>query len=1330
MREAKRRKMGYWEPFNVWWREYVAQNDKRPKVHDMKKWYEANAERVWGGTGPTWDETKKHSKGMRRIEDISDYFRQYRRGRRKKAANGCSLDSDTTDSDAEELLERASTPDSENPTRSQARPTRKVPAGGGGGRGRGRPRQDASAAPVSGTGQEQPTVSGSSAQFPGAAQPQQQPQQQPLESGNGAPPTDAHTAMRPFALSIQLPRDEQKNHLQFQQYQQQQEMPAEEEVEDRLMQLAANGGAPQFPSPPAAQQQRASSSSFLNPMSHLRTASTVTLPPLHLVGSAQMPAVPAAAPPPLQPRVGLAPPLPPQQSQQQQQQADRLLGPTYIRTKREELEQPEQPHYPHPSYLNHPHNYQQQPTASKEEFTEAGSPPEIHPVPAPAPHYPTFFGMPVLGLPFFGGWRSRQQPPQPHHGHHPGHPAPHPPYPGHPPPPYMQRSLTMPRAWSQPPGAAAAAPRRMAPSASSSSWGMAAMTRMLSMPRTVNAPPPQQMPPQMPQHQQHPQQMPQQQQQAPQMQQPPQRSTQTPFAIRAGSAIFGSIVRGGSHPPPPPSSSMSPPMEPYMDPSAPPPDPYMNGSPAGAVPPQLPSSGSPPHPYASASSPPQSQSADSISHSAQQRGTNVAAAVAQPQPQSLLPGGPFMTAQPPQAPHLLDHPHHHQAVPQCQATAQQLQPQQQQQQQQQPAATPIPLTALGQPQHPPPVSVQQHEQQQHEQQQALPRGPPPEPFRVRTRVISLPRSYELPNDPELQRQLHMQPQPQPQGHDQSHGPVGADGGFGASAQETGGAAAGAGAGAGADLATILESGSGEAKARVDGGVPGPDAQAPPEPHGSGSLMGRIFTRGSTMQRLRELFWSWASSETDGAATAGQDAGALPASPLLWGRSNSNTRSAAAGSPRLPGAAPASPDNGPNPFRQQLQRLGSISSSWLLGKRSREETSLASQTSNVTPTSRKLQRGISGVFRPWVDSMMSFGSRRSGSLAGPAAATAAAAAAAAVAEVEAEERAAAGAMAVAAMAPAGGTGGAAAPGDVPAALPELMSCTSDADGERLLLDAIDSHILAALVEDPSVPPHQQQHQQQQQQQQLVAATAMAPAAMAPAAVSSDIQPFAGPMQPQQPQQAQQPPMGPMTAPMTASMAPAFGMPPPPQPPPPSAVLPQPLPQQQPLPTSCGALGCGALPYMPPPPPQHQPPSSTCATVRGPVITTGAPGPSGSRAPPRPQHTQPQPQPQPQAQFQNPQLQQLQADDWLPAQQLQLLQPQSSEICLQQQPPHAYQHQHQSMQGLPVGCNSLQPLPHQQQQEQQQADDGNGGGGTLLLRLSNSLTDYLKQALWGR
>lgn len=59
----------------------TARNRTSPQslLSKPRRWYDANAGIVWPwGQAPTLEQTKKHAKGMRRLEDIPAYFREYR----------------------------------------------------------------------------------------------------------------------------------------------------------------------------------------------------------------------------------------------------------------------------------------------------------------------------------------------------------------------------------------------------------------------------------------------------------------------------------------------------------------------------------------------------------------------------------------------------------------------------------------------------------------------------------------------------------------------------------------------------------------------------------------------------------------------------------------------------------------------------------------------------------------------------------------------------------------------------------------------------------------------------------------------------------------------------------------------------------------------------------------------------------------------------------------------------------------------------------------------------------------------------------------------------
>ncbi|GLI66203.1 hypothetical protein VaNZ11_009902 [Volvox africanus] len=1427
MRETKRRKMGYWEPFNVWWREYVAQHDKRPKVHEMKKWYEANAERVWGGTGPTWDETKKHSKGMRRIEDISDYFRQYRRGRRKRAA-GCSMDSDTSDSDADEIAERASTPDSEKQPRSQAKAARKGQTAVAVARGRGRPKQETAdfAGPVPSSGR--PSISGSSAQFPHQSLSQQQPPFGTLalpQVANG----HAHSAVTVGMPSV--PREEEENllhkeellqmHHHHHRHQQQQQQQQQQTQQQHLLQepqavsqlvpssVQCGGGEGPYPSTISAlQQQHVSSSSMHLGVQQLRTASTMHLPPgpqLRTPSTTMLPSDPAPPPPP---PMLLAPPPPQQQPQVMMGllPASRGVG-TYPSQPHEQHVHHHQHHHQHaqhddPEHMRqhqqqhsdplHPHYNPYQRDLLQEEYDDVASPPEPHPA---QPLYPKIFGMPVPGLPFFGGWRSRsgtipQNPP-------PGH-SNQPPYTGHPvaaaaaappPPAHLQRAMTTPRTWSQP-GAVAAPPpppRRMG------SWGM---MRMLSMPRGIPSaavaavpPPPmgQQMQPPAGQHPQHHHQQQRLPPAQPQPAAPRPMTSHTPFAMRASTAIFNGIApffRGSASPPPQPSSVPSQP-EPYLHPSAVlPAESYTTStSPAAAAaaapsysPPHLYVKTSPPQPYVQ-TSPPQEHLHDQSMSPPDQNLNLAQQPLLRKGMYSQLPPSQLPQSDPPYmavTPQVVDgHLHNsHVVQPKLQITAQ---PPLSSQLALQPATPPpvtapssVPATVLALPLLPPPPPAAAAMAAVPLQPQELVPCPLLEPFRTPERFVSLTRELEFPSEQIFGNELQL-----------GVG-TGANNG-GAALQDdraivpdgflphvnlthgSGAAAAPAAVAANIppDVSMIMENADPEVlldnnrPAAAETQVPLDRQAGTGTPNGggsgSGSLIGRLFTRGSTMQRLRDLFWSWANTESD---VPGQDATVAPgtdasivaaaglalpppspvpmASPAaFWARSNSNLRGSVGGSPRQG----SSPDTGPNPFRQQLQRLGSMSSSWLLGKRSREASSINTRTS--TPTSRKLQRGTSGVFRPLVD-MMSFGRSSSNlGLCNSGVATADAAVAAPTVEprppppppppqdlvladiassASAAER---GALATVRTPPVAVTDGSVAA--TAAAAPELGQVMStDVDGGRLLLDTLDSHTLAALDGEgqaavfpeplPLPPPPAGDENANAGDVSTIGDVAnLAP----PPAVQTQLHP---------PTMARIPaPMAPPPPPTSMDMTPPAAV----ALVPPAAVLP---------PASCAQvigssntvlpfLATRAMPHQPQPP--LPPNSSNAQGVSGPpVITTGArPTAAVVRPPPTSQQV-------PYGSYNHGQQPQIVQQQLHIPQEGPMVAPGTSTVWQQHSQDYMqlgcgdFHHNHHQ---LPQHNQVLPHDPNNQGHAPNPQEDGNSNGG-MLLRLSNSVTELLKQ-VWG-
>lgn len=83
--------MGYWNTFNKWYRDFWEAEGVRPNANDIKFWFDSNADAVWGDTKPTWEEARVHSKCLRSLDQVRNYFRQYRAQKK-----GDSVDSQIT----------------------------------------------------------------------------------------------------------------------------------------------------------------------------------------------------------------------------------------------------------------------------------------------------------------------------------------------------------------------------------------------------------------------------------------------------------------------------------------------------------------------------------------------------------------------------------------------------------------------------------------------------------------------------------------------------------------------------------------------------------------------------------------------------------------------------------------------------------------------------------------------------------------------------------------------------------------------------------------------------------------------------------------------------------------------------------------------------------------------------------------------------------------------------------------------------------------------------------------------------------------------------------
>ncbi|GLC38697.1 hypothetical protein PLESTB_000591500 [Pleodorina starrii] len=75
-----------WLEFNDWARQIREKTGKRPGVCAIREWWFVNAERVWpeASVRPTYDDAKRHAKGLRSKAAIRAYFRDYRARRKSK----------------------------------------------------------------------------------------------------------------------------------------------------------------------------------------------------------------------------------------------------------------------------------------------------------------------------------------------------------------------------------------------------------------------------------------------------------------------------------------------------------------------------------------------------------------------------------------------------------------------------------------------------------------------------------------------------------------------------------------------------------------------------------------------------------------------------------------------------------------------------------------------------------------------------------------------------------------------------------------------------------------------------------------------------------------------------------------------------------------------------------------------------------------------------------------------------------------------------------------------------------------------------------------------
>ncbi|GIL72068.1 hypothetical protein Vretimale_520 [Volvox reticuliferus] len=79
---SDRRRLGFWQPFNEWWRNELDRLGRRPSKEEIGRWYELHAYDLWKEDAPSLEETRVHAKCLRSIPLVRDYFRNYRARKR------------------------------------------------------------------------------------------------------------------------------------------------------------------------------------------------------------------------------------------------------------------------------------------------------------------------------------------------------------------------------------------------------------------------------------------------------------------------------------------------------------------------------------------------------------------------------------------------------------------------------------------------------------------------------------------------------------------------------------------------------------------------------------------------------------------------------------------------------------------------------------------------------------------------------------------------------------------------------------------------------------------------------------------------------------------------------------------------------------------------------------------------------------------------------------------------------------------------------------------------------------------------------------------------
>ncbi|KAG2429021.1 hypothetical protein HXX76_011263 [Chlamydomonas incerta] len=90
-----RRPSGYWKVFSAWWRGRFQALKTRPTVHEVIEWYNKNAATSWSaGQVPSLKAVLRQSKGLRPIDGLKEYFREYRKKRKQQGGQALTANDD------------------------------------------------------------------------------------------------------------------------------------------------------------------------------------------------------------------------------------------------------------------------------------------------------------------------------------------------------------------------------------------------------------------------------------------------------------------------------------------------------------------------------------------------------------------------------------------------------------------------------------------------------------------------------------------------------------------------------------------------------------------------------------------------------------------------------------------------------------------------------------------------------------------------------------------------------------------------------------------------------------------------------------------------------------------------------------------------------------------------------------------------------------------------------------------------------------------------------------------------------------------------------------